>query len=1099
MTAPSSRYALAASALLPLLHLGSSPALVGAVDFAPLSCNANLTVADCDGATTLSSVLQASNGTSEARVPCGVCAVASVTDGSTLSFPAGLNVEGMLYFPSSANVTLEPRRVFVQGILKMDPPAPGNQVKFRLVGPDEDEYLFPHPDNAMSCDATTGCKVGKRPIAVAGGRLDIKGMQGSETCPGYVPLRSVSGVGENSFGKRQAEDHDGMQGVGISTIVHNFDSGDWASYRDVDFGPPGAEANTIRFRYSKGCCSGKVQARLGGPDGQLIGEITPKTTGSWSTFVEETFLISGAQGVQDLTLVGQGSSGLMNLDWFEIVRYEENLETRLDVGTQAASCWASILDGRDEIEVLVTSAEGGKTWTGHHVLSSSSIDTETGEIVVSGSTPSTIFTDGDQPPTQAKDPRFAAEVAVLTRNIVFESVQDGPSTGGHANLHGGHLIVYHTPRVAQKIEGVQVKGFGQQQILGRYPIHFHMSGDVDGSVVRNNAVVDSNQRCYVIHGTHRVRVENNVAFGSFGHCFILEDGVEEDNHFVGNLGALVRHQLLGIGATDHDASVFWITNTKNHFVDNVATGCQGSGVWFETNGSPRYYPLYTFDGMVTHNNNGNGLITYRPGWRNPSEAVFNGFRSFGNNQAANLHGTCRIKIKNGVLKGTVMVEGNRPGSNILEDTELHGPVLFSLEPNYEMVILRNVTFKGFTGSSGPAIQLRNGNDIRDKYDSPTAWSGIHFDVSPPPYAFAITASNYYTHVIYLEDKEGTMNPNAEAGFFVADKPFMTAFIEDSCTPDIINDLTTFCPGVCLRRLQVDTGCCSWADSDPNPPPADYRMVVTSSSDPSKSYTYDKSTRRSWPYGTKYNDRFDLVLPGGDGEVYDVEFVDLDGNPGFPDYTVTLFAAPACVDHVTEANLRFATAPPTLFPSSTPTASGFPSAAPSLEPSLSPTITAAPTSPLFELTQAENHDGYAGCKLYSWYVMIQKNGWTTYNNINFGSPGTTNFIQVRFAKGRSGGYLQARLGGPTGQVVGTFYPPHTGSWRTYVVADFPIEGAAGEHQLTLIAKTGSANSLKLDWFRPSATAIAGPECKSAGSLCETSSECCGECDGDGTCS
>ena len=94
------------------------------------------------------------------------------------------------------------------------------------------------------------------------------------------------------------------------------------------------------------------------------------------------------------------------------------------------------------------------------------------------------------------------------------------------------------------------------------PIHFHMSGDVAGSVIRNNAVVDSNQRCFVVHQTNNVRIENNVAYNAFGHCYVLEDGLEEGNHFVGNLGALTRNQLIGIGATDHEASLFWITNTR---------------------------------------------------------------------------------------------------------------------------------------------------------------------------------------------------------------------------------------------------------------------------------------------------------------------------------------------------------------------------------------------------------------------------------------------------------------------------------------------------------------------------------------------------------
>ena len=162
---------------------------------------------------------------------------------------------------------------------------------------------------------------------------------------------------------------------------------------------------------------------------------------------------------------------------------------------------------------------------------------------------------------------MAAEVAWLSRPIVFEAELDGPD-----ELHGGHLIVLHSPSIVQYIEGIEIRGFGQQGNLGRYdlhfildipcvkytdhlshcfivlfridryPIHFHMSGSVAGSIVRKNVIRDvsrklpylllllvhlgvhkltliasliqSKQRCVVIHGSHDVMVEENVSFSS---------------------------------------------------------------------------------------------------------------------------------------------------------------------------------------------------------------------------------------------------------------------------------------------------------------------------------------------------------------------------------------------------------------------------------------------------------------------------------------------------------------------------------------------------------------------------------------------------------
>jgi len=261
--------------LTTLLLLGRSAVLVSGMgaDFSPLSCNAGLSVSDCDAATglTLSSVLGASGNGTEAKIPCGVCATVSVSDGSTLTFPAGLNVEGMLYVPSSANLTIEATRVVVQGILKVDPPAEGRTLRFSMInspGGATPEFFVPHPENAEACDATTGCPIGKRAVAVAGGILDVVGTvdpTGGSGCPGYVPLRSVSGSGESVFGRTEGEDHDASQGITTTdSVVGYFDSGDWMTYHDVDLGTDAAPANSIRIHYSKVSCIGAPLINVSG-------------------------------------------------------------------------------------------------------------------------------------------------------------------------------------------------------------------------------------------------------------------------------------------------------------------------------------------------------------------------------------------------------------------------------------------------------------------------------------------------------------------------------------------------------------------------------------------------------------------------------------------------------------------------------------------------------------------------------------------------------------------------------------------------------------------------------------------------------------------
>ena len=94
-----------------------------------------------------------------------------------------------------------------------------------------------------------------------------------------------------------------------------------------------------------------------------------------------------------------------------------------------------------------------------------------------------------------------------------------------------------------------------------------MSSDVDGSIVKKNVIRSSNQRCVVIHQTNNVNIEENVAFGHRGHCFMLEDKVETGNMFRANLGTDGwRHSCLEdvlADKLDMRASTFWISNPNN--------------------------------------------------------------------------------------------------------------------------------------------------------------------------------------------------------------------------------------------------------------------------------------------------------------------------------------------------------------------------------------------------------------------------------------------------------------------------------------------------------------------------------------------------------
>ena len=126
------------------------------------------------------------------------------------------------------------------------------------------------------------------------------------------------------------------------------------------------------------------------------------------------------------------------------------------------------------------------------------------------------------------------EVGVLTRNIKIQASEDAAES-----YFGGHIMAMVTSKMY--IEGVELNRMGQHMELARYPIHWHLVGEAGkGQYIRNASIHDTFNRCVTVHGTNKVRVENNVTYNIVGHCFFLEDGAETGNEFVKNLAIQIK-------------------------------------------------------------------------------------------------------------------------------------------------------------------------------------------------------------------------------------------------------------------------------------------------------------------------------------------------------------------------------------------------------------------------------------------------------------------------------------------------------------------------------------------------------------------------------
>ncbi|KAK2078299.1 hypothetical protein QBZ16_004168 [Prototheca wickerhamii] len=214
---------------------------------------------------------------------------------------------------------------------------------------------------------------------------------------------------------------------------------------------------------------------------------------------------------------------------------------------------------------------------------------------------------------------YQAEVGLLSRNILVtgETAMDTHKLGAHIRVEG-----------SGRISGTQIVRGGQYNVMGAYPFHFHMIGDGSGMYFADNSVYKSYFRCYVVHGTNNTVVQRNTAFDNWGHCYYLEDGVEELNTIQHNLAALVR--VMGTpssgvdqsGTTtatsssglenpsDNSASGFYVTNPRNSIVGNAASGGY-SGFFYPVLPAPlglnravplvpSTRPMLLFDGNSAH-------------------------------------------------------------------------------------------------------------------------------------------------------------------------------------------------------------------------------------------------------------------------------------------------------------------------------------------------------------------------------------------------------------------------------------------------------------------------------------------------------------------
>ena len=209
---------------------------------------------------------------------------------------------------------------------------------------------------------------------------------------------------------------------------------------------------------------------------------------------------------------------------------------------------------------------------------------------------------------QTKQFSFLGEFATQT---CFQG-RFGEETG--SNQFGAHIIVHSPSKDTQDAQAhlsfIEVTFAGQAFQLGRYPIHFHLNGNMSKSYVTGCSIHHTFNRAINVHGSHNVKISKNVGYNIMGGAFFLEDGIETGNEFDENLLIFVKASTSLLN-DDVTAASIWITHPNNIYSGNAVAGGTHFGYWYrmlehpegpshDTSIYPRKEPLGIFNNNTVH-------------------------------------------------------------------------------------------------------------------------------------------------------------------------------------------------------------------------------------------------------------------------------------------------------------------------------------------------------------------------------------------------------------------------------------------------------------------------------------------------------------------
>ena len=131
---------------------------------------------------------------------------------------------------------------------------------------------------------------------------------------GYSVKATTQSIQASSFSETSGLQTEVTSDINGGYNVGYIDDGDWALYKNIDFG---SGVRSVQVRVASAGNGGTLEFHLNGTSGPLIGSVAIPITGGWQTWTTVSTAVSGATGINDLYIVFKGTRGIGNVNWFQ--------------------------------------------------------------------------------------------------------------------------------------------------------------------------------------------------------------------------------------------------------------------------------------------------------------------------------------------------------------------------------------------------------------------------------------------------------------------------------------------------------------------------------------------------------------------------------------------------------------------------------------------------------------------------------------------------------------------------------------------------------------------------------------------------------------